>query len=301
MGFFHNPDAQTPSVEARLHNIASAVFGAGDQAAAEKVVASLDLKHLKFWHDTTVATGISHAIDEHSTEDPDQWSLLRDVVRPLVAKRPPGSPPPRLLDYGCGVKADHRRAIEEMGFEWWGLEVGDSKDPGTGPKLAELAANPRVKLYDGNAIPFENASFDAVFSNQSLEHVHDCDLAIREIARVLRPGGRLVGSVSHLEPYHGYSTFNYTPFGFNLLCTRHGLHFERITPGFDALSYVVRVMLARLGQQGVDAMFTHFYAKPSLNRLIDDLCQQMGRSTREANEMKLSVCAQFRFDLVKLP
>lgn len=196
------------------------------------------------------------------------------------------------------MKANHRKDIEGMGFDWWGLEVADSKDPGTGPKLAQLAADPRVKLYDGARIPFEDATFDVVFSNQSLEHVHDCDLAIGEIARVLKPGGRLVGSVSHLEPYHGFSTYNYTPYGFSILCGRHGLRFERITPGFDALSYVARVMLARLGQEGVDTMFDAFYRKPALDALIDDLCREMGRSAREANEMKLSLCAQFRFVLV---
>lgn len=282
-----------PNVQQRLHNIASAVFGAGDPVAAGAVLEALDLHRLKFWHDTSVVTGLAHAVDEGSLDDPDQWALLRDVA----AKFTKDGKRPKLLDYGCGVKSDHRQNIEAVGFEWWGLEVGDSKDPGTGPKLAELASNPRVKLYDGSSIPFEDASFDVVFSNQSLEHVHDCERAIREIARVLRPGGRLVGSVSHLEPYHGYSTYNYTPFGFQVLCSRHGLRFERITPGFDALSYVTRCLLARLGQEGVDSMFTHFYSKPALNRLIDDLCRQMGRSVREANEMKISMCAQFRFVL----
>lgn len=285
-------DPSTPSVRARLEAIAKAVFGAGDRAAAERVVGALRLDDLKFWHDTSVVAGLEHAIDERSTDDPDQWSMLQDVASALK-----GSGIPRLLDYGCGVKSDHRRNIEGFGYEWWGLEVGDSKDPGTGPRLAELAANPRVKLYDGGVIPFESASFDVVFSNQSLEHVHDCDLAISEIARVLRPGGRLVGSVSHLEPYHGFSTYNYTPYGFNILCRRHGLRFERITPGFDALTYVARVLLARLGQEGVDTMFREFYAKPPLNALIDDVCREMGRSVREANEMKLSLCAQFRFAL----
>jgi SAM-dependent methyltransferase len=294
------PPTNLPSVEQRLNNIASAVFGAGDPEAARHVLAALDLHHLKFWHDTTVVTGLAHAIDETSTDDPDQWALLRDVAAALKAHRAPGGHPPKVLDFGCGVKADHRSVIESCGLEWWGLEVGDSKDPGTGPKLAQLAANPRVRLYDGSVIPFENESFDVVFSNQSLEHVHDCDLAICEIARILRPGGRLIGSVSHLEPYHGFSTFNYTPFGFHVLCSRHALRFERITPGFDALSYVTRCLLARLGQEGVDSMFTHFYAKPALNRLIDDLCRQMGRSVREANEMKISMCAQFRFVVGKI-
>ena len=38
-------------------------------------------------------------------------------------------------------------------------------------------------------IGFDSASFDFVFSNSVFEHVQDHDLALREIARVLRPGG----------------------------------------------------------------------------------------------------------------
>jgi ubiquinone/menaquinone biosynthesis C-methylase UbiE len=41
-------------------------------------------------------------------------------------------------------------------------------------------------------LPFADAAFDAVFSVEALEHALDPDAAIGELARVLRPGGRLV-------------------------------------------------------------------------------------------------------------
>ncbi len=52
----------------------------------------------------------------------------------------------------------------------------------------------------GEAIPFLDASFDAILSHEVLEHVSDDRLAVREMVRSLRPGGRLVVFV----PNKGY-------------------------------------------------------------------------------------------------
>jgi ubiquinone/menaquinone biosynthesis C-methylase UbiE len=48
-------------------------------------------------------------------------------------------------------------------------------------------------------IPFEDASFDAILSNQVLEHVPDIEVVARELARVLKPGGMSL----HLFPHLG--------------------------------------------------------------------------------------------------
>lgn len=72
--------ATPPSVQSRLEAIARAVFGAGDPASAARVLDSLKLHSLKFWHDPTVVAGLAHAVDERSTDDPDQWSMLRDLA-----------------------------------------------------------------------------------------------------------------------------------------------------------------------------------------------------------------------------
>ncbi len=44
------------------------------------------------------------------------------------------------------------------------------------------------------ALSFSDVSFDLVLCNELFEHVQDLELAFREIARVLRPGGRLVAT-----------------------------------------------------------------------------------------------------------
>ena len=92
-----------------------------------------------------------------------------------------------------------------------------------------------VRHADVTALPFGDASLDVVASLDVLEHVPDYATALREFARVLRPGGVLLlsvpyvpgntgietlarreadGSITHLQPpeYHG------DPMGGGVLC-----------------------------------------------------------------------------------
>jgi ubiquinone/menaquinone biosynthesis C-methylase UbiE len=54
------------------------------------------------------------------------------------------------------------------------------------------AANVHPTLGDAQALPYDDASFDGVFLVTVLGEIPDQQQALREIARVLRPGGRLV-------------------------------------------------------------------------------------------------------------
>lgn len=101
----------------------------------------------------------------------------------------------RLLDVGCGNGAQTVRVLDRF-QEVVGLDVVPEH-------LAVLAANVppdgvcRTVLYDGGRMPFPDASFDAVLSIETLEHVADENQTLHEIHRVLAPGGTLVLSVPH--------------------------------------------------------------------------------------------------------
>jgi SAM-dependent methyltransferase len=86
-------------------------------------------------------------------------------------------------------------------------------DAGSGFKstLYEHVVNLEVVDYPstdvlavGEHLPFATGSFDAVLSMNVLEHVRDPFRCAGELARVVRPGGKLYVSAPFLQPYHGY-------------------------------------------------------------------------------------------------
>ncbi|MEA1996701.1 MAG: class I SAM-dependent methyltransferase, partial [Gemmatimonadota bacterium] len=65
--------------------------------------------------------------------------------------------------------------------------------------------NLRIVLLDGERLDFEDNSFDCVLLLEVLEHCQDPRGLVREIHRVLRPGGSLVLSVPNAASYHTFA------------------------------------------------------------------------------------------------
>ena len=67
----------------------------------------------------------------------------------------------------------------------------------------DLERTPEVDiLADGHALPFRDATFDAVISEAVLEHVRAPERVVAEIYRVLKPGGKVCIAVPFLQGYH---------------------------------------------------------------------------------------------------
>ncbi|MBW3627959.1 MAG: class I SAM-dependent methyltransferase [Gemmatimonadetes bacterium] len=96
----------------------------------------------------------------------------------------------RLLDVGCGTGYLLGQALErEPDITPVGLDLSREM-----LAVARDRLGSRARLVDGTAerLPFSDSAFDTVVTNSALHYVRDPERAIRELARVLRPGGTLV-------------------------------------------------------------------------------------------------------------
>lgn len=94
------------------------------------------------------------------------------------------------LDVGCGTGEDVRVFGRLVGTN--GRAVGVEPNAGLRAE-AERRAGGSVELVDGDAytLPFEDASFDVIRCERVLQHLDHPDRAVGEMARVLKPGGRV--------------------------------------------------------------------------------------------------------------
>jgi SAM-dependent methyltransferase len=97
----------------------------------------------------------------------------------------------RILDYGCGA-GGLVAAGRAAGLEMFGADVyyGGSKTRQEAEQAGLLGAVVR-EIRDGR-LEFADSRFDLISNNQVMEHVEDLDGVLREIHRVLKPGGTVL-------------------------------------------------------------------------------------------------------------
>jgi SAM-dependent methyltransferase len=119
---------------------------------------------------------------------PDSREIAFDAVREAA--------PARVLEVGCGWGEFAASVQEELGATVVAIDIS--------LRMVELARKRGVDAREGDvqALPFADESFDCAVANHMLYHATDIDRALSELARVLRPGGRLVATTNgkrHLE------------------------------------------------------------------------------------------------------
>jgi SAM-dependent methyltransferase len=111
---------------------------------------------------------------------------LQDTLQPRAGNR--------ILDVGCGAgKAEV--SLGGLGLSqvtWFGIDRIHARVH----EAAEAAASHNIRAVlataDASYLPFASDSFDSTFAVAVLQHIKDLDAAVREFARVTKPGGRVL-------------------------------------------------------------------------------------------------------------
>jgi SAM-dependent methyltransferase len=116
----------------------------------------------------------------------DRYAWLAGLVAPSAGER--------VVDLGCGESSVLELVLAYLGH---GIAVGIDNDRSAlrAARSSVPASGPRALFVQADLadpLPLADASMDVVFSHDVLEQLPDPDALLREVCRVLRPGGRLV-------------------------------------------------------------------------------------------------------------
>ncbi|ABM93579.1 class I SAM-dependent methyltransferase [Methylibium petroleiphilum] len=213
--------------------------------------------------------------------DHSRQATAEAVLQARVAK---GFAPAKVLDFGCGDGRSidlFRRMLPQV--DWTGVDIEAS------PEVASRRRQDgRFVTYDGYELPFPDRSFPLVYSHQVLEHVRKPELALREIARVLEPDGLFIGQTSQFEPYHSYSLWNFTVYGFKRIVEDAGMQLAELRPGIDGFTLMRRTYEGRPPE-----MSKYFSQESPINEEIEKAAGD--KRTQVRNFRKLLFCGQFIF------
>jgi SAM-dependent methyltransferase len=183
-----------------------------------------------------------------------EWGSAPDFVGPRHELRErlllrlflDARPGPRVLNAGAGQGTFSQR-LERLGFDVTSADVS--------PAAVEvLRSRVRGEALEAalESLPFEDASFGAVVLGEVLEHVEDDAGGLREVARVLRPGGVVAISVPRNPAWFGPSdrwaghVRRYTRASLTAAVAEGGLELERLVPwGFPVSALYHRLAYDR--------------------------------------------------------
>ena len=133
--------------------------------------------------------------DDRMASDPSYALKLTTIVNFL------GQPSTHLsvLDIGCNTGGE-AISLQRLGFDMTAVDINEVAVSIARERCEAFGGNcPNFLVFDAHDIPFPDDSFDAVVCWEVLHHFADLPRVLREIERILKPGGRGIA----FEPFAG--------------------------------------------------------------------------------------------------
>lgn len=138
--------------------------------------------------------------DYEAEQYDEKWSIsydercidyARDRFTKIAGRE--GWPYGKVLEIGCGTGFfTLNLMLAGVIGEAWVTDISPGMVGVAERNAAELGLSVTGKVCDAETLPFEDATFDLVVGHAVLHHIPDVELALREVLRVLKPGGRFV-------------------------------------------------------------------------------------------------------------
>ena len=107
----------------------------------------------------------------------------------------------RVLEIGCGLGTDGAQ-FAQAGADYTGIDLTDAAVDLARRRFELFNLRGNFRVADAEQLDFPDNSFDLVYSHGVLHHTPDTAAAVREIHRVLRPGGRAIVMLYHRDSYN---------------------------------------------------------------------------------------------------
>lgn len=128
-----------------------------------------------------------------------------DNERRLFAEHFPALDGLRVMKTDLWDEAKNTRILTwaaQHGAQVFGIDISEPTLRQAADTFDAAGVSLRAAAADVRAIPFRDGSFDAIYSMGTIEHFAETELAVAEIARVLKPGGRaIIGVPNRHDPF----------------------------------------------------------------------------------------------------
>jgi ubiquinone/menaquinone biosynthesis C-methylase UbiE len=157
-----------------------------------------------FWE--AASCGEVYAVGDDPCERLREQARARYVLEPYIQsfarfERGAGKD---VLEVGVGMGADHAEWARHHPRTLTGVDLTPRAIAHTQTRLACEGFQSNLRVADAEALPFPDQSFDVVYSRGVLHHSPHTAKAVREVHRVLRPGGQALVMIYHTWSIVGY-------------------------------------------------------------------------------------------------
>jgi sarcosine/dimethylglycine N-methyltransferase len=130
----------------------------------------------------------------YQTEDEDIYTASRRAIDRMAEKADKIDANTRIIDLGGGFAGSARHLARKYGCQVVVLNLSEAENERGRKMNREQNLDHLIDVIDGSFddIPYEDESFDIVWSEDAILHSDDRDKVISEAARVLKPGGRFI-------------------------------------------------------------------------------------------------------------